>query len=33
VHHQKEDKTIRVVEWLIDNQKIAYEGDLLKWNE
>jgi len=33
VHHQKEDKTLRVVEWLIDNQKIAYEGNLLKWNE
>jgi len=33
VQHQKEDKTIRVVEWLIDNQKIAYEGNLLRWND
>lgn len=29
-----EDKTLKVVEWLIDNKKIRYvEGNLLVWNE
>lgn len=29
-----EDKTLKVVEWLIDNEKIRYvKGNLLMWNE
>ncbi len=28
-----EDKTLKVVEWLVDNEKISYvKGNLLKWN-
>jgi ATP-dependent DNA helicase RecQ len=30
----KRDHNIKVIEWLIDNEKIRYEeGNLLKWNE
>ncbi len=30
----REDKTLKVVEWLIDNEKIRYtEGNLLEWND
>ena len=36
VNHIKEarqDKSIKVIEWLIDNERISYaEGNLLKWN-
>ena len=33
VQSQQEDKTLKVVEWLIDNRKITYEGPLLHWRE
>jgi len=33
IQYQREDKTIKVIDWLIDNQKIEYEGSLLKWSE
>lgn len=37
VHHireAKEEKSMKVIEWLIDNERISYaEGNLLKWNQ
>ena len=33
VHSQQEDKTLKVVEWLIDNRKIEVEGPLLRWTD
>lgn len=34
IKDSREDKTLKVVEWLIDNEKIRYvKGNLLQWNE
>ncbi len=33
IKESKQDKSIKVIEWLIDNERISYaEGNLLKWN-
>jgi len=33
IKEAKQDKSIKVIEWLIDNERISYaEGNLLKWN-
>ncbi len=33
IKESKHDKSIKVIEWLIDNQRISYaKGNLLKWN-
>ena len=34
IHPSNENKTMRVIEWLIDNEQIRYvEGDRLEWLE
>jgi len=33
IKEAKQDKSIKVIEWLIDNERISYsQGNLLKWN-
>jgi ATP-dependent DNA helicase RecQ len=31
--HDKEEKAIKVIRWLVDNEKILKEGNLLRWNK